>query len=49
VFAKPSGAHLTDWLARRARAQGRRISPEAVSMLVASMGDDLRMLAKAAR
>ena len=45
VFAKPSGAHLTDWVARRARAQGRRITPEAVRMLVESLGDDLRMLA----
>lgn len=45
VFAKPTGAHLTDWLTRRARAQGRRISPEAARMLVESLGDDLRMLA----
>lgn len=45
VFAKPSGAHLTDWVARRARAQGRRITPESVRMLVESLGDDLRMLA----
>ncbi len=45
VFAKPTGAHLTDWLTRRARAQGRRISPEATRMLVESLGDDLRMLA----
>ena len=45
VFAKPTGAHLTDWLTRRARAQGRRISPEAARMLVESLGDDLRMMA----
>jgi DNA polymerase-3 subunit delta len=45
VFAKPTGAQLTDWLTRRARAQGRRISPEAARMLVESLGDDLRMLA----
>src|SRR6185437_9701159 len=45
VFAKPTGTHLTDWLTRRARAQGRRISPDAVRMLVESLGDDLRMLA----
>lgn len=45
VFAKPTGAQLTDWVTRRARAQGRRITPEAVRMLVESLGDDLRMLA----
>ena len=45
VFAKPAGAQLTDWVTRRARAQGRRISPEAARMLVESLGDDLRMLA----
>jgi DNA polymerase III subunit delta len=45
VFAKPTGAQLTDWVTRRARAQGRRITPESVRMLVESLGDDLRMLA----
>ncbi|HEY7342487.1 MAG TPA: DNA polymerase III subunit delta [Ktedonobacterales bacterium] len=45
VFAKPTGAQLTDWVTRRARAQGRRLSPEAARMLVESLGDDLRMLA----
>ena len=45
VFAKPAGAQLTDWVTRRARAQGRRMSPDAARMLVESLGDDLRMLA----
>jgi DNA polymerase III subunit delta len=45
VFAKPTGTQLTDWVTRRARAQQRRISPEAARMLVESLGDDLRMLA----
>src|SRR5690242_20275859 len=45
VFAKPTGAQLTDWVTRRARAQKRRITPEAARMLVESLGDDLRMLA----
>jgi DNA polymerase-3 subunit delta len=45
VFAKPAGAQLTDWVTRRARAQKRRITPEAARMLVESLGDDLRMLA----
>src|SRR5512146_2487805 len=45
VFAKPTGAQLTDWVTRRARAQGRRITPESVRMLVELLGDDLRMLA----
>ena len=45
VFATPTGAQLTDWVTRRARAQKRRITPEAARMLVESLGDDLRMLA----
>lgn len=45
VFAKPTGAQLTDWVTRRARAQQRRITPEAARMLVDSLGNDLRMLA----
>jgi DNA polymerase III subunit delta len=45
VFAKPAGAQLTDWVTRRARTQGRRMSPDAARMLVESLGDDLRMLA----
>ena len=45
VFAKPTGAQLTDWVTRRARARQRRITPEAARMLVESLGDDLRMLA----
>ncbi|HKW23282.1 MAG TPA: DNA polymerase III subunit delta [Ktedonobacterales bacterium] len=45
VFAKPTGAQLTDWVTRRARAQKRRITPETARMLVESLGDDLRMLA----
>ncbi len=45
VFAKPTGAQLTDWVTRRARAQQRRITPEAARMLVESLGNDLRMLA----
>lgn len=45
VFAKPTGTQLTDWVTRRARAQQRRITPEAARMLVESLGDDLRMLA----
>lgn len=45
VFAKPTGAQLTDWVTRRARAQKRRITPEAARILVESLGDDLRMLA----
>ncbi|HEY1389485.1 MAG TPA: DNA polymerase III subunit delta [Ktedonobacterales bacterium] len=44
-FAKPTGTQLTDWVTRRARAQQRRITPEAARMLVESLGDDLRMLA----
>jgi DNA polymerase III subunit delta len=45
LFAKPTGTQLTDWVTRRARAQQRRITPEATRMLVESLGDDLRMLA----
>src|SRR6185437_3032759 len=45
VFAKPTGTQLTDWVTRRARAQQRRITPEAARMMVESLGDDLRMLA----
>ncbi|HEU4783396.1 MAG TPA: DNA polymerase III subunit delta, partial [Ktedonobacterales bacterium] len=45
VFAKPTGTQLTDWVARRARVQQRRITAEAARMLVESLGDDLRMLA----
>ncbi len=45
TFAKPGGVQLNEWVARRARAQGHRIAPEAARTLVESLGDDLRMLA----
>ena len=45
TFTKPGGVQLNEWVARRARAQGHRIAPEAARTLVESLGDDLRMLA----
>lgn len=45
VFTKPKGAQLNEWVTKRARAQQRRISPDAARLLVDSLGDDLRMLA----
>jgi DNA polymerase III subunit delta len=45
VFTKPKGAQLQEWVVKRARAQQRRIAPEAARLLVESLGDDLRLLA----
>lgn len=45
AFTPPRGAMLDDWLAKRARAAGAKLTPEATRLLVESSGDDLRTLA----
>lgn len=44
-FTKKKGGQLDEWIARQAQATGARITPEATRLLVASVGDDLRLLA----
>jgi len=45
AFTPPRGVALEDWLARRARDAGARLTPEAGRLLIESSGDDLRVLA----
>jgi DNA polymerase-3 subunit delta len=45
AFTPPKGAALEDWLAKRARDAGAKLSPEAGRLLIDSSGDDLRILA----
>jgi len=45
AFTPPRGAGLEDWLAKRARAAGAKLTPEAARLLVESSGEDLRLLA----
>ena len=44
-FAKKKGGQLDEWVTRRAQVAEARITPEAIRLLVASVGDDLRLLA----
>src|SRR5258708_860769 len=45
LFVAPRGAQLTEWLARRVRASGAGIAPDAARLLVSGVGSDLRLLA----
>lgn len=45
VFMPPKGAQLEEWITRRAQAGGARITPEAVRLLIDSLGaENLRLL-----
>jgi len=43
-FRRPREGDLPGWIQRRARARGGALSPEAVTLLAALVGDDLRLL-----
>ncbi|MFI5274745.1 MAG: DNA polymerase III subunit delta [Ktedonobacterales bacterium] len=45
AFAVPRGAQLEDWLARRARALGVQLAPDAASALATEIGENPRLLA----
>ncbi len=45
AFTPPKGAALADWLGKRARDAGAKLTPEAGRLLIESSGDDLRVLA----
>ena len=45
LFTPPKGERLEEWLVTRAGAAGVRLAPDAVRLLAAEVGDNLRLLA----